>query len=88
MVTREKQIQIPESLFNDIIELLIFKIRPGQPGRPITEKTLEQLNSILEALSKKQSRLICHKAYSKMTTAKNEDDFNTAKMNYLHYKND
>ena len=85
MVIKEKQVQIPESLFNDIVDLLLFKIKPGGS---LNEKTLEQSNRILDILSKKQAKLICHKAYSKMVTTKNEDEFNTAKMNYLLYKNE
>ena len=85
MVVKEKQVQIPESLFDDIIDLLLFRIKPG---RPLNEKTIEQSNHILDVLSKKQAKMICHKAYSKMATTKNEDEYNTAKMNYQLYKNE
>ena len=82
---KEKNVQIPESLFSDILDLLVFRVKPGEPLR---EKTWEQLNRILDALSKKQDKLIRHKAYSVMATTKDADEYERAKFNYFYYKED
>ena len=85
MPVKEKNIQISESLFHDITDFLFFRVKPGEP---LQDKFLEQLNRILNALSQKQGKLICHKAYSVMVTTKNEDELERAKFNYQYYKGD
>ena len=82
---KEKNVQIPESLFEDIIDFLVFRVKPGEP---LQEKHHEQLNRIVDALSRKQDKLICHKAYSVMATTKNADEYERAKFNYHYYRGD
>jgi len=82
---KEKSVQIPESLFEDIIDLLVFRVKPEEP---LQKKYYDQLNRIVDALSKKQDKLICHKAYSVMATTKNTDEYERAKFNYHYYKGD
>ena len=82
---KEKNIQIPESLFDDIADFLFFRVKPGETFQ---EKYREQLNRILDAISKKQNKLICHNAYSVMVTTKNQDELERAKFNYFRHKED
>jgi len=85
MIVKEKNIQMPKSLFDDIADFLFFRIKPGEP---LQEKYLEQLNRISDALSQKQDKLMCHNAYSVMVSTKNQDELERAKFNYQYYKGD
>jgi len=82
---KEKNVQIPRGLFDDIIDFMFFRIKIGES---LQEKHVEQRNRILSALSEKQDKLTCHHAYSVMVTTKNQDELERAKFNYQYYKRD
>jgi len=83
MSVKEKNVQISEALFDDIVDFLFLRIKPEQP---LQEKYREQLNRISAALLKKQDKLMCHNAYSVMVSTKNQEELERAKFNYQYHK--
>jgi len=83
MSDKEKNVQIPVSVFDAIIDLLLFRLTLKDHYK---EKFSEKLEQVLDVLSEKQSRLIRHNAYSVMVTTKNQDELERAKFNYHYFK--
>jgi hypothetical protein len=77
----DKNITIPFSLFNRIIELLEYWDVPEY-----TSHFRQDYDDILFALLKKKQSIELRDAYARIVYAKNEDDRFNARMQYLHQK--
>ena len=85
MAMKEKNVQIPKSLFDDITDFLFFRFKLGEL---LEGKYWGQFDRICNALSEKQDKLMSHNAYSVMVTTKNQDELERARFNYQYYKGD
>ena len=85
MASKEKQVLIPQSVFQDLLELL--KWLSGNDAHLILDLELElKMLTALQVLREKEEKAELRKAYTNILFAKNDESRHFARMNYLTQK--